>query len=84
MLTDQLLPTDTRMGGVSLDVGDVDAMTRFYREVQKLLPETISDAGSVTELGRGGETLVTPAARPRPATQRTPIGRAVPHRTAAP
>lgn len=57
MLTDQLLPPDTRMGGVSLDVGDVDAMTRFYRDV--LLLETISDAGSVVELGRGGETLVT-------------------------
>lgn len=29
----ELLPDTTRMGRVSLDVGDLDALTAFYRDV---------------------------------------------------
>lgn len=58
----QLLPAQTTMGAVTLDVGDVDAMTAFYRD--SLLLDTIADRGSEVELGRGSETLVTLRHRP--------------------
>lgn len=53
----ELLPETTRMGRVSLDVADLDAMTAFYRDV--LLLEVRAERPSEVDLGRGGETLVT-------------------------
>ncbi|MFT3971790.1 MAG: VOC family protein [Micropruina sp.] len=53
----ELLPADTRMSGVSLDVADLDALTRFYRDV--LLLDVRAERPSEVDLGRGAETLVT-------------------------
>ena len=55
--TTELLPTQTRMGGVALDVADLDAMTGFYRDV--LLLDQVAERGCEVDLGRGGETLLT-------------------------
>ena len=52
----ELLPTQTRMSNVSLDVGDLDAMTAFYRDV--LLLEPLSEGRGEVALGRGGRELV--------------------------
>ena len=57
-----LLPADTRMSQVSLDVGDLDLMTRFYSEV--LLLEPVAAAGDTVSLGRGGRELVVLRHRP--------------------
>ena len=56
-ITTELLPTATRMGGVALDVADLDAMTAFYRDV--LLLDQVADRGNEVDLGRGQDTLVT-------------------------
>lgn len=56
------LPTSTRMGGVALDVADLDAMTAFYRDV--LLLDQISATSGRVELGRGSQVLVTLRHRP--------------------
>ena len=53
----ELLPGQTRMGRVSLDVADLAAQTAFYRDV--LLLDVRAEHGSEVELGRGEETLVT-------------------------
>ncbi len=53
----ELLPADTRMSRVSLDVADLDALTRFYRDV--LLLDVLAERPSEVDLGRGAETLVT-------------------------
>ena len=58
----ELLPGDTRMGPVSLDVADLDALTAFYRDV--LLLQVLAERPSEVDLGRGGETLVTLRHRP--------------------
>lgn len=58
----ELLPGDTRMGRVSLDVADLDALTAFYRDV--LLLQVLAERPSEVDLGRGGETLVTLRHRP--------------------
>ncbi|MFT4216539.1 MAG: VOC family protein [Micropruina sp.] len=58
----ELLPGDTRMGRVSLDVADLDAMTAFYRDV--LLLQVRAERSSEIDLGRGDETLVALRHRP--------------------
>ena len=58
----ELLPDQTRMGRVSLDVGDLDALTAFYRDV--LLLDVVAERGAEVDLGRGAETLVTLRHRP--------------------
>ena len=57
-----LLPADTRMGRVSLDVADLDALTTFYRDV--LLLQVLDERPSEVDLGRGTQTLVTLRHRP--------------------
>ena len=59
---EERLPDATRMGEVALDVGDLDLMTRFYRDV--LLLEQVAEGSDWTGLGRDGETLVTLRHRP--------------------
>lgn len=56
------LPAETAVGGVTLDVADVDAQTAFYRDV--LLLDVLADRGATVELGRGADTLVTLRHRP--------------------
>jgi catechol 2,3-dioxygenase len=58
----QLLPAATRMGRVSLDVGDLDAQTRFYRDV--LLLQVLAERPGEVDLGHGGDVLVTLRHRP--------------------
>jgi catechol 2,3-dioxygenase len=58
----ELLPEETRMGRVSLDVADLDALTAFYRDV--LLLQVRAERPSEVDLGRGDETLVTLRHRP--------------------
>ncbi|MFT4227858.1 VOC family protein [Micropruina sp.] len=58
----ELLPADTRMAQVSLDVADLDALTRFYRDV--LLLDVLAQRPSEVDLGRGTQTLVTLRHRP--------------------
>ena len=48
------LPSDTTMGRVGLVVGDLDAMTRFYRDV--LLLEVLEQGTDSVSLGRRGPT----------------------------
>lgn len=50
------LSADTSMGAVTLLVGDLDGMTRFYRDVVTL--EVIAADGDAVELGRAGRPLV--------------------------
>lgn len=61
MLT-ELLPAETRMSQVALDVADLDAMTRFYTDVLMLQP-LAQDTRSVS-LGRDGNELVVLRHRP--------------------
>jgi catechol 2,3-dioxygenase len=68
---DRLAPA-TAMGAVTLLVGDLDAMTRFYRDVVTL--QVIDEgAGSVT-LGRGARPIVV--LRSEPALRHAPAGSA--------
>lgn len=60
-MTDSL-PADTRMGRVSLDVADLDALAKFYRDV--LLLQVLDERPSEVDLGRGAQTLVTLRHRP--------------------
>lgn len=65
--TTTLLPADTTMGRVGLDVADLDAMTRFYRDV--LLLEVLEQGTASVSLGRRGpsgapDILVTLNHRP--------------------
>ena len=57
-----LLPADTRMAGVALDVADLDLMTGFYRDV--LLLDPLGAADGTVSLGRDGRELVTLRHRP--------------------
>ena len=52
----ELLPTQTTMSEVALDVADLDRMSRFYSEV--LLLERIDETAGTVALGRGGRELV--------------------------
>jgi catechol 2,3-dioxygenase len=61
-MNDHTLPDATAMGTVSLDVGDLDAMTAFYRDV--ILLDVLTSSGDITELGRDGLTLVRLRHRP--------------------
>lgn len=58
----ELLPTDTRMATVSLDVADLDLMSRFYAEV--LLLDRLNAADGHVSLGRDGRELVVLRHRP--------------------
>lgn len=51
------LPAATHMGGVVLDVADLDAMAAFYRDA--LLLEQLTEKGPIVDLGRGAVPLVT-------------------------
>lgn len=61
-MTAELLPAETRMSQVALDVADLDAMTRFYTDV--LLLEPLEQAAGAVSLGRGGRELVQLRHRP--------------------
>jgi catechol 2,3-dioxygenase len=50
------LSADTSMGAVTLLVGDLDAMTRYYRDVVTL--QVISAEGDTATLGRAGRPIV--------------------------
>ena len=58
----ELLPAQTRMSEVSLDVADLEAMTQFYSDV--LLLERLDEADGTVRLGRGGRELVALRHRP--------------------
>lgn len=58
----ELLPAETRMSQVALDVADLDLMTRFYSEV--LLLEPLAQGPGSMTLGRGGAHLVELRHRP--------------------
>ncbi len=51
------LAADTAMGAVTLLVGDLDAMTAFYRDVVTL--EVLAADGDQVVLGRAGRAIVT-------------------------
>ena len=65
------------MGAVTLLVGDLDAMTRYYRDVVTL--EVLSADGDTVTLGRAGRPIVDPASRTRAAARDARIGGPVPH-----
>ncbi|MEU1971849.1 VOC family protein [Microbacterium sp. NPDC019599] len=50
------LAADTAMGAVTLLVGDLDGMTRYYRDVVTL--DVLSAEGDTVELGRAGRPVV--------------------------
>ena len=50
------LAADTAMGAVTLLVGDLDAMTRYYRDVVTL--QVLSAEGDTVTLGRAGRPIV--------------------------
>ncbi|TQK18103.1 catechol 2,3-dioxygenase [Microbacterium sp. SLBN-154] len=54
--TSSLIADDTAMGPVTLLVGDLDVMTRFYRDVVTL--EVLSAEGDTVTLGRTGRPIV--------------------------
>ncbi|MCU1424430.1 MAG: hypothetical protein JWM51_721 [Microbacteriaceae bacterium] len=51
-----LLAADTSMGAVTLFVGDLDAMTRYYRDAVAL--EVLASEGDTVTLGRGTTTVL--------------------------
>jgi catechol 2,3-dioxygenase len=53
---DARLAADTRMGAVTLLVGDLDGMTRYYRDVVTL--QVLSAEGETVTLGRAGRPIV--------------------------
>jgi len=54
-VTDQLA-ADTSMGAVTLLVGDLDAMTAYYRDAVAL--DVLSNDGPVVQLGRGATPVI--------------------------
>jgi catechol 2,3-dioxygenase len=58
----ELLPADTRMATVALDVADLDLMSRFYADV--LLLDRLGEADGQASLGRDGRELVVLRHRP--------------------
>jgi catechol 2,3-dioxygenase len=61
-MSTELLPADTRMSQVALDVADLDLMTRFYTDV--LLLEPVGQGAGSVSLGRAGHELVVLRHRP--------------------
>jgi catechol 2,3-dioxygenase len=55
--TGDKLAADTSMGAVTLLVGDLDGMTRYYRDVVTL--QVLSSEGGTVTLGRVGRPIVT-------------------------
>ena len=55
-MADEKLAADTAMGPVTLRVGDLDAMTTYYRDGVAL--EVLSQVGATTTLGRGTTPVV--------------------------
>ncbi|WP_349899858.1 VOC family protein [Parafrigoribacterium soli] len=55
-MSNDLLAADTSMGPVTLLVGDLDAMTRYYRDAVSL--RVLSEAGDTVTLGRGTTEVV--------------------------
>ncbi|SOE58236.1 catechol 2,3-dioxygenase [Salinibacterium xinjiangense] len=55
-MSDHLLAADTAMGPVTLSVGDLDAMTAYYRDAVAL--EVMDAAGDTVTLGRGTTPVV--------------------------
>lgn len=55
-MTNDLLAADTAMGAVTLRVGDLDAMTRYYRDAVAL--ELLYSEGATVSLGRGTTPVV--------------------------
>jgi catechol 2,3-dioxygenase len=55
-MTSELLAADTAMGPVTLLVGDLDAMTAYYRDAVSL--QVLCEAGSTVTLGRGTTPVV--------------------------
>jgi catechol 2,3-dioxygenase len=72
MHVNEKLAADTAMDAVTLLVGDLDAMTRFYRDVVTLTVLT-ADGDTVT-LGRAGRPIVV--LRHEPALRHAPAGSA--------
>lgn len=68
---DRIAP-DTSMGAVTLLVADLDAMTRYYRDVVTL--QVLSEGPGTTSLGRAGRVLVT--LRHEPMLRHAPRGSA--------
>jgi len=54
--TNDRLAADTRMGAVTLLVGDLEGMTRYYRDVVTL--QVLDAAGDTVTLGRAGRPIV--------------------------
>ncbi|MBG6055006.1 catechol 2,3-dioxygenase [Salinibacterium sp. CAN_S4] len=55
-MSEHLLAADTGMGPVTLSVGDLDAMTAYYRDAVAL--EVLDAAGDTVTLGRGATPVV--------------------------
>ena len=53
-----ILAADTAMGPVTLRVGNLDAMTAYYRDGVAL--QVLEEAGPRVTLGRGTTPVVTP------------------------
>ncbi|MFI8633169.1 VOC family protein [Microbacterium sp. NPDC077663] len=66
------LASDTSMGAVTLLVGDLDGMTRFYRDVITL--QVLSADGDTVTLGRAGRAIVV--LRAEPSLRHAPTGSA--------
>ncbi|CAN5152873.1 VOC family protein [soil metagenome] len=56
MTNENLLAADTAMGPVTLRVGDLDAMTRYYRDAVAL--QVLTSAGDAVTLGRGSTPVM--------------------------
>ena len=52
----ELLAADTAMGAVTLEVGDLDAMTAYYRDAVAL--QVLSQTEQTTTLGRGTQPVI--------------------------
>lgn len=72
------LAADTAMGAVTLLVGDLDLMTRYYRDVVTL--QVLSADGDTVTLGRAGRPVVV--LRHEPALRHAPAGSAGLYHTA--
>ncbi len=72
------LAADTAMGPVTLLVGDLDAMVRYYRDAVTL--QVLSAAGDTVTLGRAGRPVVV--LRHEPALRHAPRGSAGLYHTA--
>lgn len=58
----ELLAADTRMGAVTLDVADLDAVLAFYRDGVAL--EVLAETDASVTLGRGGRAVITLVSSP--------------------